>query len=134
MRVLPDDLDIGRPGLADRLDRAESTGSPRCEPACPAASPRLISRRCSRQLDSTWSAHGSRGSASTRRCRRRARQVVLGRIRRARQQLDGLLDDDDLHTLDVLGDADDPRGVMHRADVFVAASRQIVVARPRQRQ
>ena len=24
MRVLPDDLDVGRPGLADRLDRAES--------------------------------------------------------------------------------------------------------------
>jgi hypothetical protein len=59
-----------------------------------------------------------------------ARQVVLGRIRRARQQLDELLDDDDLRTLDVLSDANDPRGVTHRGDVFVTSSRQIVVARP----
>jgi hypothetical protein len=62
-----------------------------------------------------------------------ARQVVLGSIRRARQQLDELLDDDDLRTLDVLSDANDPRGVMHRADVFVASSRPIVVARPLER-
>jgi hypothetical protein len=55
-----------------------------------------------------------------------ALQVVLGRIHRARQQLDELLDDDDLRTLDVLSDANDPRGVTHRGDVFVTSSRQIV--------
>jgi hypothetical protein len=37
----------------------------------------------------------------------------------------------DLRALDVLGDADDPRGVMGRADVFVASSRLIVLARAR---
>ena len=40
------------------------------------------------------------------------------------------LDADDLATLDVLLDADDRRSVERRPDVFVAASRQIVIARP----
>jgi hypothetical protein len=58
-----------------------------------------------------------------------ARDVVVRRIGRARHQLEDRLSADDLDALDVLGDADDARGVAHRADVFVAASRQIVVAR-----
>jgi hypothetical protein len=60
-----------------------------------------------------------------------ARQVVVERIRRTRDQLDGRLDDDDRRALDVLGDEADPRGVLRRDDVFVAASRLVVVARPR---
>jgi hypothetical protein len=59
-----------------------------------------------------------------------ARRVVLGHLERARTDLAENLDDDDLHTLDVLTDVDDPRGVMHRSDVFIESSRQIVVARP----
>ncbi|MEJ7563106.1 MAG: hypothetical protein WKF45_11375, partial [Ilumatobacteraceae bacterium] len=59
-----------------------------------------------------------------------ARRLALGHLRRMREQSDEHLDDDDLHTLDVLSDADDLRSVMHRSDVFVTASRQILVARP----
>jgi hypothetical protein len=57
-----------------------------------------------------------------------ARRLALGHLRRMREQFDEHLDDDDLHTLDVLSDADDLRSVMHRSDVFVTASRQILVA------
>ncbi|MGH9176117.1 MAG: class I SAM-dependent methyltransferase [Vicinamibacterales bacterium] len=133
MRVLPDDLDVGQLGLADRLDRAESNWF--------AAMRAGLSRSVpSADLASMLRAAGFDviGSRLTRErfdppLSDPARQVVLGRIRRARKQLDELLDDDDLRTLDVLSDANDPRGVMHRADVFVASSRQIVVARPLER-
>jgi SAM-dependent methyltransferase len=132
MRVLPDDLDVGQPGLADRLDRAESNWFAAMRAGLSGSVP-------STDLASMLSAAGFDviGSRLTRErfdppLSDAARQVVLGRIRRARQQLDELLDDDDLRTLDVLSDANDPRGVMHRADVFVASSRQIVVARPLQ--
>ncbi len=129
MRVLPDDLDVGRPGLADRLDQAESewfaamraglTGSaPSTDLASmvAAAGFDVVGRRVARErFDPPLS--------------ETARDVVVRRIRRARHQLEDRLSADDLHTLEVLGDADDPRGVAHRDDVFVAASRQIVVAR-----
>lgn len=132
MRVLPDDLDVGRPGLADRLDRAECSwlAAMRAGLSGSVPSTDLASMLTSAGLDVVGS----------RLARERfdpplsdtARQVVLERIRRVRQQLDELLDDEDLHTLDMLSDADDPRSVVRRPDVFLAASRQIVVARPRQ--
>jgi SAM-dependent methyltransferase len=129
MRVLPDDLDVGRPGLADRLDRAESDWFAAMRAGLAGSAP-------STHLASMLAAAGFE-VVGTRVVRERfdpplsetARDVVVRRIRRARHQLEDRLSADDLHTLEVLGDADDPRGVAHRADVFVAASRQIVVAR-----
>lgn len=132
MRVLPDELDVGQPGLADRLDRAESNwfAAMRAGLSGSVTSTDLASMITSAGLEVVGS----------RLARERfdpplsdtARQFVLERVRRTRQQLDELLDDGDLRTLDVLSDPDDPRGVMHRADVFVASSRQIMVARPLQ--
>jgi SAM-dependent methyltransferase len=129
MRVLPADLDLGRPGLADRLDAAESDWFAAMRAGLPGSVP-------SSELPDMLGAAGF-DVVGSRVARLRfdppvaeaARRVALGRVQRARQQLEGRLDDEDLHTLDVLGDADDPRGIMHRDDVLVAASRQIVVAR-----
>jgi SAM-dependent methyltransferase len=132
MRVLPDDLDIGRPGLADRFDGAKSSwfadmraGLPGC-----VASTDLPSMLASAGLQVV----GSR--IATQRfdppLSDTARQVSVGHIRRARQQLNGLLEEDDLCVLDVLTDPVDPRSVVHRSDAVVASSRQIVLARPRQ--
>ena len=128
MRVLPDDLDVGQPGLADRLDRAESEWFAAMRAGLAGSAP-------STDLGSLLAAAGF-DVVGTRVARERfdpplsetARDVVGRRISRARHQLEDRLSTDDLHALDVLG-ADDPRGVAHRADVFVAASRQIVVAR-----
>lgn len=132
MRVLPDALDVGQPGLADRLDRAESDWFSAMRAGLPGSVPStdLASMLTSAGLDVVGS----------RLARERfdpplsdtALQVVLERVRGARHKLDELLEEDDLRTLDVLSDADDPRSVMHRPDVFIASSRQIVVARPRQ--
>jgi SAM-dependent methyltransferase len=130
MRVLPDGLDLGRPGLFDRLDRAEAKwfagmregltdGVPSTDlPSMLAAGGlEVVGTRPSRiHLDAPLPVD--------------ARQVAFGHLRRMREQFEEHLDHDDLHTLDVLTDADDPRSVRHRPDVFVAASRQIFIARP----
>lgn len=130
MRVLPDDVGVGRPGLADRLAQAESTWFASMRAGLAGSVP-------STDLASTLVAAGYDVAGARRPIVRfdpplsaAARRVVIERVRRLRHQLEELLDTDDLHALDVLGDSDDPRSVAHRPDVFVAASRHIVAARP----
>ncbi len=129
-RVLPDELDVGRPGLAERLDRAGAEWFAAMREGLGGDGPTtdLSALLASAGLDVVGS----------RPVRERfdgplpedARRVVLGHLRRTGEQLADYLDDDDLRTLEVLTDAQDPRGVMHRSDVFVAASRQVLIARP----
>lgn len=129
MRVLPDVLDVGPPGLAERLHDAGATWFASMREGLPDAVP-------SAELSSMLTSAGFE-VLSSRIARERfdaplsdlVREVVLGHLRRVRTQLDELLDDGDLAAIDILIDADDPRGVMRRADVFVAASREIVIAR-----
>ncbi|CAN5187308.1 class I SAM-dependent methyltransferase [soil metagenome] len=130
MTVLPDDVGLGRPGLRDRLDRARAqwfeamrAGLPDSVPS--ADLPTMVgsaglevvgSRLATRRFDPPLSED--------------ARRLAFGHVGRIAEQLDEHLDDDDLDTLGVLSDADDRRSVMHRPDVFVASTRQILVARP----
>jgi len=130
MRVLPADLDLGRPGLVERLDLAGRAwfahmregleGSvPSADLATMLASAGFEvvgSRLALEHLDAPLADD--------------ARRLALGHLRRLRHQFDEEIDVADRQALDVLTDADDPRGVMHRADVFVAASRQIMIGRP----
>jgi SAM-dependent methyltransferase len=130
-RVLPDELDIGRPGLADRLDRAGAKWFAAMREGLAGAVP-------STDFSSMLTSAGLE-MVGSRLARERfdaplsddARRVVLGHLRRVREQSHEHLDDDDLRTLDVLIDVNDPRGVMQRPDVFVAASRQVQIARRR---
>jgi SAM-dependent methyltransferase len=129
MRVLPDNLDVGRPGLADRLDRAGATWFAALRDGLPSAVPSadlpsmvnqaglevLVAHPATERLDAPISAD--------------ALHVALGSLRRSRERFASDLDDDDLATLDVLTDPDDPRSLQRRPDVFIVASRQIVIAR-----
>jgi hypothetical protein len=130
MRVLPDDLGVGRAGLSERLGSAgaawfvemregltDSVPSADLPSMLTTAGLEVVGSRLARQrLDAPLADD--------------ARRLVLGHLERVRRQLGERLDEDDLHTVDVLSDTDDPRGVMLRPDVYVAASRQIVIARP----
>jgi SAM-dependent methyltransferase len=129
-RVLPDDLDLGQPGLADRLARAGEewfaamrAGLPDSVPSADlpemltAAGWEVLGERFAREhLDPPLSDD--------------ARRFALGILQRTRDKLAEQIDVDDLATLDILIDADDPRGILQRADACVSSSRQIVIARP----
>lgn len=131
MRVLPDEVDVGRPGLMARIDEADSEWFASMRAGLDGSVP-------SDDLAAMVAAAGF-DVVGSRLARQRfdpplspgARQVAVSRIRRARSQLEGRIDADDDRALEVLGDADDPRSVLHRPDTFVASSRQIVLARPR---
>jgi len=131
MRVLPDDLDVGRPGLADRLLAAGKTWFATMreglEGAVPSADvPTMLASAGFDVVDSR-TAH-ERFDAPLPDL---ARRVVLGHLRRTRSNLENLLDDEDRAAIDVLTDEEDPRSVTRRPDAFVAASRLIVTARRR---
>lgn len=129
-RVLPDDLDFGRPGLADRLDRAGEQWFAAMRAGLPDAAP--SAELPSMLTTAGWEVVGERLARERFNAplSEKARRVALGILRRARDHLADQLDEDDLATLAVLVDPDDPRGVMHRPDAFVATSSQIVIARP----
>jgi len=129
LRVVPDDLDIGRPGLVDRLHAAGANWFADMRDG-------LLGSVASTDLRTMLAAAGLE-VAGSRLARQRfdpplsdaARRLALGHLRRTREQLADNLDGEDLHTLDVLVDTEDPRSVMHRADLFAEASREIVLAR-----
>jgi SAM-dependent methyltransferase len=130
MRVLPDALDVGRPGLAERLHEAGARwfasmreGLAGVVPSTDL--PSMVTAAGFEVLDSRI-AHESFDAPLSE----DVRQMVLGHLRRTRRHLEELLDQDDLEAIDVLTDPDNRRCVLHRPDVFVAASRQIVIARP----
>lgn len=131
MRVLPDDLDVGPPGLAERLVAAGRTWFAAMREGLDGAVP-------SADVPSMLAAAGFDVLESRMADERfdaplpdAARQVVLGHLRRTRTHVEELLDDEDLAAIDVLVDEHDPRSVARRPDAFVAASRQIVIARRR---
>lgn len=129
MRVLPDELDVGRPGLAERLNDAGRTwfGSMRegLEGAVPSDDvPTMLAAAGFDVVDSRTVHERFDAPLSDA-----ARQVVLGHLRRTRMNLGELIDDEDLAALDVLTDEDDPRAVVRRSDAFVLASRQIAIGR-----
>jgi SAM-dependent methyltransferase len=130
MRVLPDDIDVGRPGLFDRLDNAGAKWFAEMREGLPDSIP-------STDLPSMLTSAGFTVVGS-RLARERldaplsddARRFVLGHLQRIRGRRYERFDEEDLRALDVLIDADDPRSVRHRLDTFIAASRHIVIARP----
>ena len=129
MRVLPDELDVGRAGLAERLNEAGrawfSSMREGLEGAVPSDDlPTMLAAAGFDLVDSRTVQERFDPPLSDT-----AKQVVLGHLRRTRMNLDDRLDDGDRTALDVLTDEDDPRAVVHRPDVFVLASRQIAIGR-----
>jgi SAM-dependent methyltransferase len=129
MRVLPDRLDVGPPGLAERLERAGARWFAAMREGLTDAVP-------STDVPSMLTSAGF-DVVGSRTVHERfdpplsdtARRVVLGHLRRSRKHLEELLDDEDQDAIDLLTDEEDPRGVLRRPDMFVAASREIVIAR-----
>lgn len=130
MRALPDDLDVGVPGLQDRLARAEDEWFAGMRAELPGA---VESTDLSNMLKSAgFEILGSRAARLTvpAPLSPAARRMVARRLQRIRADETGALGEQDLQALDVLVSEDDPRSVHHRPDVFISSSRQVCVARP----
>ena len=130
MRVLPVSLDVGRPGLADRLERAEGEWfremrAGLTDPPPSTALGDLLAAAGFEVLGSRLTRERLEAPLSDQ-----ARRFVFGHLAHQRRQLEALLDQDDLQALEVLSDADDPRGALHQSKVFLEASRHVVIARP----
>lgn len=130
MRVLPEGLDVGRSGLADRLYAAGEEWFASMRDGLPDAVP-------SGELATMVTAAGFEvlSSETVRETVEPplpdvARRMVLGHLQRTRHQFESGLAPDDFEALGILTDPDDPRSVLHRPDVFVSAARRIVIARP----
>lgn len=130
MRLLPDDLDVGRPGLSARLDDTAATWFASMRAGLPgtvqsedfpdmlaAAGYDVQGSRLARvHLPAPLSPQG--------------RQFALTQLERARQQFADRLAPDDVEALTVLTDPQHSSGLLHRDGVFVDASRRVMVASP----
>jgi SAM-dependent methyltransferase len=130
MRVLPDDLDIGQPGLAERLDRAEEKWFADMRVGLRGSGPSadLLS-----MLGTAGFAVADAHLAAARLdppLTPNNRRVAIEHLRWATHQLTDHLGADDLAALATLTDIDDPRSLVHRPDMAIVAYRQIVIARP----
>lgn len=129
MQMLPSNLDIGRPGLADRVNLVWSQWFSGMRQGLPGSvvSADLPSMVAAAGFD-VLEAHLATVRLDAP-LPADALQLVLGNLRRTREGSGDRLDEDDRHTLDVLTDPDDSRCVLYRDDVFIAASRHIVIAK-----
>ena len=129
LRVVPDDVEFGRPGVWARLDaagtewlagmRAELPGATASDdyPTMLAAAgfevvtDRVVPVRLDAPLDDA------------------ARKVALGYLERQRRHLEPYADGDDLAVIDGLMEEDSPEGILRRPDALLHVSRRLFLAR-----
>ena len=130
MRVLPDDVGIGKAGLARRVEHADATWFSQMRDHLPSsvasadlaamlttAGYTIVDDRVDRIRFNPPLADN-------------AHRLAAGVIQRTLHQLSALLDGGDLATLEALLDPTNPLSVMRRTDLFVDASQRIVIAHP----
>ncbi len=129
MRYLPDDAKPLPPGLTDRLATADAAWLASHRAGLPDATPSaaypamleaagfepVIDRVVQVVLGPPLSIEG--------------RQLVLGHLRRMREEFGEGLDEQDRGALDVLIDEGHPLGIMRRADAYLDASRHVYIAK-----
>ena len=129
---LPADCGVGRPGLEGRMRELQQQWfwSTFVRPTCRSlrVGPRGGTRSSSRPVSST-SRPGRSCSTCRLRCRCACAKAVRDHYVEWRERFGHLLDGEDNEALAVLVDENDPRGVLHRSDVFVLGARTAYVAR-----
>ncbi len=129
LRVVPDGVDLGRPGLWERLDAGRASWLADLRAGLPGAvvsgdypamlqaagfevlADQVVRVRLAPPLDD------------------RAKAVALGHVRRLREHVEPYVDAADLAALDVLTSEDDPAGITRRPDAVLHASRRLLVSR-----
>jgi trans-aconitate methyltransferase len=129
LRVVPDDVDLGRPGLWARIDAAYAEWMAGMRASLPGATvsadyptmlaaagfevaiDRIVPVRLEPPLDP------------------QARQVAAGYAERMRRHIETYADPADLAALDILIDGDSPESIVRRPDAFLHVSRHLFVCR-----
>jgi SAM-dependent methyltransferase len=128
-RFVPDDADLGRPGLWERLDVATASWLAGMRAGLPGAVPSadypamLQSAGFDLLVDRMSTLHFDPPLDD------RARRVALGYLTRMREHVEPYADAGDLAALAVLTDEDDRAGIMRRDDALLHLSRRLIVAR-----
>jgi SAM-dependent methyltransferase len=130
-RLLPEHIDLGRPGIWERLDDALESWftdmRSELEGATPSVTyPAMLERAGFELLVDdvlTLDLDAPLGEP--------ARRFAFGQLRRTRTQCAAYADPADLDALDALIDEDSDESILHRDDVGLRASRHLYIVRPR---
>lgn len=129
LRLLPDEVDLGRPGLWERLDAARAAWLADMRAGLPGAATSseyptmlesagfevLVDRVVPVHVDAPLDA--------------RARELVQHHVSNMRARLGRYADPADLDVIDALADETNPAGIAQRDDAVYHASRRLLVAR-----
>lgn len=129
LRLLPEHVDVGRPGLWARLDAARSAWLADMRAGLPGAAPSgeyptmleaegfevLVDRVVPVHVDPPLDA--------------RSRELALRHLRNMRPRLEPYAEPADLDAVDVLADEGNPAGILGRDDAVYHGSRRLLVAR-----
>ena len=129
LRLLPDHVDLGRPGLWERLDKARAAwladmraGLPGATPSADHA-PMLEAEGFEVLVDRVVAVHVDPPLDG------RARELAHRHLQNVRPRREPYADAADLDVIDALADEDDPAGILRRDDAVYHASRRLLVAR-----
>lgn len=129
LRFLPDDADLGRPGVWDRLEAARATWLADMRAGLPGAAPStdypsmleavgfdvVVDRFVDVHLDPPLDGE--------------ARRLALDQLKRLREHVEPYVDPADMEVIDVLVDEEGPAGILRRDDAILHTSRHLFVAR-----
>ena len=129
LRLLPEHVDLGRPGLWERLDTARAAWLADMRAGLAGATPSadypsmleaegfevLVDRVVAVHVDPPLDA--------------RARELAHRHLQNLRPRLEPYADSADLDVIDALADEEDPAGILRRDDAVYHASRRLLVAR-----
>ncbi len=129
LRFVPDDADLRRPGVSERLDAARAAWLAEMRAGLPGATtsadyPTMLEAAGFEVLfDRVITVHLDAPLDD------RARRVALGHLKLMRKHVEPYAEAGDMAVVDVLTDEDNPAGIMRRPDALVHASRRLLVAR-----
>lgn len=129
LQVLPEDLGVGAAGLAGRIEQAGRAWFAAMRHGLPdtveSSTYEEMVAAAGLEVVEAW----TQVEHLTAPLSDGARRLARDHVRRISGQVVDHLSADDLASLAILGDDDDPRGVIHRPDLEVVASRRLLIAR-----
>lgn len=129
LRVLPDEADLGLPGLWDRLDAAWAAWFADMRAGLPGATPSASYPDMLGAAGFEVLADRSLTLVLGAPLDDRARRFAHGQLERTREHLEPYGEAADVEALDLLIDEDAAEGILRRGDGRISATRQLYVAR-----